>query len=280
MKMKMKVRPALVALLTLVVFALSVSVAFVLTTASALSTETQDGKFIIKCGFSHRKQVDPIVAPGGPSGHMHDFFGNRSTDSSSTYESMIPAGTTCALTGDRAGYWIPTLRDPSGRDVSAKTMFAYYRNKPVGYSMTRPFPPDFRFISGGVGTYPGHTFWNCHGDVGTNVAYSSPPFCGTSDLKMNLFFPNCWNGVNTDSADHRSHVVYPVGNKCPQSHPVKLPDVRFFVHYPRGSGGPGWKLSDGTTVPHADFWNTWQQPALEDLVRRCLNAGVQCGQVK
>jgi hypothetical protein len=28
---------------------------------------------------------------------------------------------------------------------------------------------------------------------------------------------------------------------------------------------------------HADFWNTWRQPALARLVNECLRAGVDCG---
>ena len=32
--------------------------------------------FVVRCGFSHRAKVDPIVTPGGTAFHMHDFFGN------------------------------------------------------------------------------------------------------------------------------------------------------------------------------------------------------------
>ncbi len=28
-------------------------------------------------------------------------------------------------------------------------------------------------------------------------------------LRINNFFPTCWDGVNLDSADHKSHVAYP-----------------------------------------------------------------------
>ncbi len=45
---------------------------------------------------------------GTPSGHMHEFFGNVSTDSDSTYDSMIAAGITCGLSADTAGCWIPS----------------------------------------------------------------------------------------------------------------------------------------------------------------------------
>jgi len=210
---------------------------------------------------------------------MHDFFGNRSTDSNSTYASMIVAGTTCSAISDTAAYWVPTLRRPDGSSVNPLAMYAYYRNKPVSYGTTIPFPPDFRLITGGVGTFPARTFWYCF-DVGSSVKYAAPPLCSKDHLVATFYLANCWDGVNRDSADHRSHVVYPVSSKCPQSHPVKVPNVRLFLHFPTGTGGPGYVLSDGTTLPHADFWNTWRQAKLEQFVRECLNAGVECGRVQ
>jgi len=41
-------------------------------------------------------------------------------------------------------------------------------------------------------------------------------------LRVNNFFPTCWDGVNVDSPDHKSHVAYPVngtfetGGVCPE----------------------------------------------------------------
>ena len=242
------------------------------------STEATKGVFVLRCELSHQRQVDPIVKPGPKgtlAGHLHDFFGNRSTDSDSTYESMTAAATTCGLLGDTGGYWSPSLIAPNGAVVQAKTMFAYYRNNPVRYGTTTPFPRDFRLIAGGLGTFP-NSGWSCEKDASNMV--QSPPYCGTTGmLVLHVRFPSCWDGVNTDSADHRSHVVYHQSGKCPASHPVKVPEVFLHVRFPRGMSGSGYKLSDGTLAPHADFWNTWRQDALEGLVRRCLNVGINCG---
>lgn len=38
-------------------------------------------------------------------------------------------------------------------------------------------------------------------------------------------FYSCWDGVNVDSADHKSHVAYPTGASCPTSHPVQVPQI-------------------------------------------------------
>lgn len=46
---------------------------------------------------------------------------------------------------------------------------------------------------------------------------------------------SCWDGVNIDSDDHKSHVAYPSNGTfettgtCPDSHPVRLPQVMYEV---------------------------------------------------
>ena len=243
--------------------------------------DERSGNFLVKCPFSHRDQVDPIVSPG-PSGtrshHLHDFFGNTSVDSNSTYASMSDAGTTCVFRGDTAGYWTPALLDPDGTPVEPLALFSYYRSRPADYSATVAFPPDFRMIAGGEGQFPDHVWWNCHDDDSEEVRYDAPPRCTTSDLVAAIVFPNCWDGSHIDATDHRSHLVYPTGDRCPASHPVKLPNVRYAVHYPEGSGGAGWTLVDGTTVPHGDFWNTWDQSELERWLDDCTRVK-RCGRV-
>ena len=34
------------------------------------------------------------------------------------------------------------------------------------------------------------------------------PATSCYELEMSMKMPNCWDGVNLDSADHRSHVAY------------------------------------------------------------------------
>ena len=254
------------------------------------STESSFGRFRVECLFSHRAQVDPIVKPGPKgtlSAHMHDFLGNTSTDSDSTYGSMLAAGTTCGLSTDTAGYWVPSLVGPDGAFVEPDRMIIYYRNRPIDYGTTTPFPPDFRMIAGGIGTYP-HAYWTCEGqsDSSLETRAQTPPDCGTARLKLHVYFPSCWDGVNIDSTNHRSHVAYAFDESdgtstdisddmCPASHPVKIPQVHLRVIFPV-SNGPQYRLSDGTLAPHADFWNTWNQAELERQVRDCLHAGVNC----
>ena len=47
-----------------------------------------------------------------------------------------------------------------------------------------------------------------------------------------MAFPTCWDGVRLTSSD-QSHVSYDTDGgtfdgDCPESHPVKLPEVQFF----------------------------------------------------
>ena len=41
--------------------------------------------FVVRCGFSHREKVDPIVDFGKTAHHMHDFFGNKTTGPALSY---------------------------------------------------------------------------------------------------------------------------------------------------------------------------------------------------
>jgi hypothetical protein len=257
-------------------------------TTRASTQEGANGSFRVECEFSHRAQVDPIVAPGGVSMHMHDFFGNRSTGANSTYASMSAAPTNCSESGDTAGYWSPTLVAPNGAFVDPESSLFYYRNRPYDYGITVPFPPNFRMIAGG--TFP-NAYWTCDGesDTGFSDRKAQIPDCGRGGkIKLHVFFPSCWDGVHLDSPDHRSHVAYGLDeddgavdgtdpDECPASHPIKIPQLDFRALYDV-EDGTGYRLSDGMQLPHSDFWNTWDQDRLEHWVSRCLGrVGQSCG---
>jgi hypothetical protein len=54
------------------------------------ATPARAQSFIIDCKSSHSAPDDPIVYPGVPgAAHLHEFFGNTSTNASSTYATMI-----------------------------------------------------------------------------------------------------------------------------------------------------------------------------------------------
>jgi hypothetical protein len=247
----------------------------------------QPGLFRVECVLVRQARIDPIVAPGRPSHHLHDLFGNTSLTPDSTYVSMLTGGTSCTASGDTGGYWSPALVAPDGAIVRPERAVIYYRNRPAGRVVTTSFPRDFRMIAGGEGTFP-QAYWTCDGekDTARETRRAYIPDCRPGgNVKLHVFFPSCWDGVRLDAPDHRRHVAYGLGEDgrpdgthplaCPRSHPVEIPQVDYRVVYP-APGGAGYRLADGQMIPHADFWNTWQQRELEALVQRCLWKGVNC----
>ncbi len=205
-------------------------------------------RFQIRCQSSHLAQEDPIVSPGTRSAHMHEFFGNTTTNADSTHRSMVRGGTTCSASADTAGYWVPTLISPGGRVVRAKTVLVYYRGE--AGARTVAFPPDLRMVS-----------------------HQSEVRASSSNLTIE--FPECWDGVHTDSTNHISHMANATGSGCPRSHPVRVPAITMVIRYPIQSVS-GHRLASGPlSTMHADFWNTWGQPRLEELVARCLNSSTR-----
>jgi hypothetical protein len=257
-------------------------------TTVAPTQKGENGSVRVECKRSIRAQVDPIVSPGTRSMHMHDFYGNDSTSADASYASMRKGSSNCTDSRDTAGYWSPTLVAPNGRYVEPERAILYYRNRPYDYGVTVPFPPDFRMVAGG--TFP-NSYWTCDGESDTGYADRKDyiPDCGPGGkIKLHVFFPSCWDGVHLDSADHRSHVAYGLDKDdlavdetdpdlCPASHPIKVPQLDFRVQYDVADG-TGYRLSDGMVLAHADFWNTWTQSRLKQLVSRCLGrVGVSCG---
>jgi hypothetical protein len=233
------------------------------------------------CPFTHRSMDDPIVYPGQPgAAHMHDFQGNTTTDADSTYETLIAGTSTCHMPADRAAYWFPTMM-ANGSPRGPREFVVYYRARVRPYSAVRPFPPGLRMIAGDHEATHAQPYevidWAC----GDGVERRVPHDCPGEPLVAHVKFPECWDGVHKDSADHMSHMAYPreVGDRyfCPKSHPVRLPRIKFRIEWSvhtvadiSFSSGPWYTL-------HGDFINSWRQPALRRLTRRCIDANRDCG---
>ena len=233
------------------------------------------------CRFSHRAPDDPIVAPGRSGGsHSHDFLGNRSTSASSTYRSLRAAGTSCGRAGDTAAYWAPTLYDGSTA-LAPRVANIYYLPATRDLASIQAPPAGLKAVAGDAKATSAQPMnvvrWKCSDEADT-PASSTPPLCPEgSQLVLTVRFPDCWNGRQLDSADHKSHLAYSRRGACPGSHPRKLPLIALNLRYPT-RGGSGIRLASGSAyTAHADFFNAWDQRELERLVRECLNSGVHCG---
>ena len=102
-------------------------------------------------------------------------------------------------------------------------------------------------------------------------------------MRAQVFFPSCWDGVNLDSADHTSHMSYPIqnynGGDCPDSHPVQLVSLFYEMFLNTGDfpyhGNGTWVLANGDTTGyghHGDFQNGWDVDLLQEAIDTCTEA--------
>lgn len=240
------------------------------------------GSIQVVCHPSHTKSDDPLVFPGQRgAAEQHEFFANTSTDAFSNTASLEGKPTTCSRPGDTAAYWTPTLLN-NGRRVVPDRVIAYYRTRGISdIQSIRKFPRGLRMIAGdhmATKSNPQPTWianWNC-GD-GVEGTASPPASCPDKPLRLRIQFPNCWDGVHKDSADHMSHMAYASQGGCPRSHPVPVPTLELNFRWKISGSLSNLQLSSGGVYGgHADFWNSWNQGVQARLVRNCLNAGRTC----
>ena len=273
---------ALAAALTTAVSA----VTFVGTTTQSASAGGSFGSMQVVCRPSHTNQDDPIVFPRQTgAAHQHEFFGNTTTNAYSTHASLLGKRTTCSRPGDTAAYWTPTVTN-NGKRIAPDRLIAYYRTTRIrDITSVKPFPAGLKMVAGSAMATASNpqpvrfVNWGC-GD-GVEGTAKPPASCPDGQaLRLRIEFPNCWNGRTLDSADHKSHMAYAgVGGArgCPSSHPVPVPSLSLNFRYKVSGSYSGIRLvSGGVHSGHADFFNAWNQSALTQLVRDCLNAGRIC----
>jgi hypothetical protein len=242
--------------------------------------EPDISEFVAFCPFSHRLNDDPIVFPGEPGrSHSHEFFGSTVVDALTTLEDLLNGDTTCDPLGDRSSYWVPTLFDPEGQPIATEQETFYYLahvDNPLDIQL---YPLGLKVIAGNaMANGPeenGHYKWSCLGSAisSTETIVECPE---GSKLELLLNFPDCWDGKNLDSPDHKSHMAYSAGGQCPDSHPVPVPALQYKLRYDT-RGGPDFYLDSGPGyTAHGDFFNAWDPSALANRVL-CLRFEIKCG---
>ncbi|MER6576120.1 DUF1996 domain-containing protein [Nonomuraea sp. NPDC001023] len=257
------------------------------------------GTFVAQCGTNRNGHNNPdnfIVAPGVSNGahHLHDYVGNLSTDGFSTDESLAAAGTTCRL-GDKSTYFWPVLRDRKvdanvqdpdgnvGRVIRAGTVSLQFRGNAT--SRVVAMPRFLRLITGDAkagtnGAANARARWSCTGFT-NRISPDKYPLCprGSQVLRI-LDFPSCWDGQNTDSANHRTHVVFPGQNgACPQGTRA-IPQLRMLLAYTVPQG-PSFAVDafpeqkHNPVTDHADFANVMPERLMQFVVS-CINRGRRC----
>lgn len=254
-------------------------------TAAASHLRLRGQNFFSNCYLTHISSDDPIVYPGQPGvSHSHSFFGSKSTNAASTSETLRASATTCRRSADTAAYWVPTLY-ANGVAVRPTKGSAYFV---LRAREMHAFPAGLKIVAGNAHARSPQSvqvaYWSCSMREGTR--WTRPHSCRyrrrtglrlrsdgrdqTSLLQLDVIFPDCWDGRDLDSPDHKSHMAYSRNWTCPRSHPVKVPRLRFIVTYPIQEPKRLALASGGIYSAHADFINAWRQRALDRLVADCF----------
>lgn len=242
------------------------------------------GQFEVECGLSHAAFDDPLVLPWQPGkSHLHLFFGNRAVTSDPGYDDrLLRADTSCAEDGETGSYWAPALLDASGRAIEPLGLTAVHRvGNGVDPAEVVGFPEGLMLIGGEqTATIDQSTeivWWSCDGDDRRSAA---PELCGPeSTLRLNVMFPDCWDGVRLTTFGASAHARYSSTDHaggCPESHPVAVPQLTIGIDYPPVDPADLSLSSGAITTAHADFWNVWDQAALVASVEDCINADIAC----
>jgi hypothetical protein len=269
------------------------STARINSTSNPSRSSDGSGNFRTVCDFSHMAFDDPIVYPGQPGrSHLHTFFGNTGTNGNSTVASIANTGNSTCRGGilNRSSYWVPSVIDTrTGTPIRPTTSNFYYKNGAINPALIQPVPLGLRMIAGDakMDRPGGMHIMNCNGNY-DQFEGNAIPACPTgAEVWQAIDFPQCWDGVNLDSPDHKSHMAFPVRNACPASHPVALPAISFIIIYPvTASDAPSrWRLSSdnySTSLPggysfHADWFNGWRPDIKDQFTRNCINPSADCG---
>jgi hypothetical protein len=284
------------------------------------------GAFRFLCAPSHNAYNDPIVYPGQPGkSHLHTFFGNTLADANSTYASLRTTGeSTCNDKLNRSAYWIPAMINGADKVVMPDYLAVYYKRMPSSDPRCSTFatacvqlPRGLRYIFGFNMGDPASTpitetskyqrWWNCDTSTLGPAAMAANPgghygtikeamqaFGGCpvgARLGMVLVAPDCWNGKDLDSADHRSHMSYRVGNAngeavCPSTHPYIIPQFQLGSWYTVDSTAANWYLasdrmpgmapSEPGTTQHADWFGAWEDSILTLWHANCIEKLLSC----
>lgn len=263
------------------------------------------GTFTSRCGRNrngHYNSDNFIVAPGVVNGahHTHDYVGNLSTDGFSTNESLAAAGTTCAR-GDKSTYFWPVMRIRGEQDTTAQaaqsaadgnigrivvpsSVSLQFRGNPR--SKVTAMPRFLRVITGDAkaatnGTANARAQWTCTGFTDRIVTDKYPLCPRGSRLVRILDFPSCWDGRNTDSANHRTHIVFPdASGACPAGTRA-VPQLRITLTYRLPGRAQAFALDSfpeqlhAPITDHADFANVMPARLMRFAVN-CINRGRRC----
>ncbi|MFF7733217.1 DUF1996 domain-containing protein [Streptomyces sp. NPDC007984] len=272
------------------------------------SRNASKGAFKTRCGVNaegRHNSDNVIVAPGVGNGahHTHDYVGAIGVDAFTTDDTLAAADTTCS-NGDRSTYYWPVLRDRDGVEEADAGNLGGGAEGNVGKILT-PASASLTFVgspAGKVVAMPrflriitGDAKANANGGANANAAWSCTgfenrvqlkdkyPICPAgSRLVRTERFQNCWDGRNTDSANHRSHVAFAdARGRCPAGFKA-VPQLVQRLTYSGLAGSTSIAVDSfpeslhKPITDHGDFINAMPDRLMKKAVQ-CINSGRRCG---
>ncbi|MEU6812737.1 DUF1996 domain-containing protein [Streptomyces sp. NPDC046831] len=279
------------------------------------SRNASTGTFTTRCGVNANKNYNTdnvIVAPGVTNGahHTHDYTGNQKINAFSSNDTFLQGGTSCQNKNDLSSYYWPVLRAQDGtqefdqnqdgggkegnvgRILTAKQVEIKYVGSPK--SKVVAMPQFLRIITGDAktttnGLANANAHWSCTGFENKVQLTEQYPICPEGSQVVRSFaFQSCWDGQNTDSANHRSHVAFADGNGNCQNGFKAIPQLTMRLVYdvPRPVIENGQVKNayavDGfpeqlhkAATDHDDFISI-TTGNLANKIANCVNSGRKC----
>ncbi|KAF8147672.1 hypothetical protein B0H34DRAFT_738741 [Crassisporium funariophilum] len=245
------------------------------------------------------QRIDPVVNPGIVSTHVHSILGGSNFGFNPTTDALRKSEcTSIPITQDKSNYWYPQLyfqwSNGTFTSVTGNPVIYYLFSDTPG--STTAFPDNFRMISGEptLRSFDPSSFaqqavtFLCLDFNGKSTRFNELPKqrC-PSGIRSQINFPSCWDGINTDSPDHKSHVAFlstgPDNGTCSDpKFPSTLPRIfmevywysQVFDDFRRQANVPEQPFVFSNGDPkgysyHADFINGWDSGILQKALDEC-----------
>ncbi|MEV0095323.1 DUF1996 domain-containing protein [Streptomyces sp. NPDC050738] len=264
------------------------------------------GTFTSNCGRNQNGKFNPdnvIVAPGVSNGahHMHDYVGNQATDAFASDQKLADGQTSCRNQGDKSTYYWPVLRLQNGQDAKDVNTPGGGQDQNTGIIQTPAqvtlnwvgnpvakvvaMPRFLRIITGDAkaftnGDANANASWSCTGFENRQLKDKYPICPRGSKVVRTFHFQSCWDGQNTDSANHRTHVAFADRNGACQNGFKAIPQLvqRIVYAVPPGPGFAVDSFPEQLHKPvtdHGDFINVFSDQLMKKVVG-CINTGRRC----